>query len=513
MTLPELSVWAKVNLERDVSLQFGAQACPSKEQEAASGSSKAAGHVAKFVCAVTHPKPLPGQLAVFQRLAPSKFVMIKLDSIEVTNIKQLEITVEHRLHSLQIHHLKLGAWVWHFRNEWERNQFVRHLAKLYFESTGHALKIGGVKKTDLHAEDFANRLFEGAHLRREQALARKQRRQLEKDALREEADLSGDEEEAGLDSQPTRSKSTRKLPIENVSGTKSGSALPSTKSSAAPIAMLRSTSVNSENSRVGSSSNSKSFRNGKQSMSANYDGRDYPDTGPEILVGRDVEPTLGMHVRLSRGGITSTESRGIAGNHLGGITGNHGGITSVPTDVMMISQAGTGAVTAMIIGPRGVDAIEVEWYKSAGQRVNVSLRGNELACENYQVALVPQTAFRDSRVHASAGEIIVGLDIYPFCGMRVRLRRQALEQNPSLLGDAKGKKGTIVWVSPDDKDGDGVAADVVKVQWDASGKCCEHSTGYKGNFNLRYAPDDLGSASKSLEQAGPAEALPTSAQE
>lgn len=445
VTLPELSVWAKMNLERDMALEYGAHACPSKEQEAASGGTKSSGDTMHFVCAVTVPRPIHGKLIVVHRVAPSKFIVSKLDSIEILNIKHLEMTVEHRLHSVQVHHQKLGAWVWHFRNEWERNHVVRHIAKLYFEASSRALKISGVKKSDLHGDGFAQRFFEGASLRKEQALFLKEHRRMRRDAAREEPELS-DDDATHLQSVGPLHQESRHAKIFSQSMETPGMSM-----------------------SVGGS------MDGSQSMAAR--GLEQVWGADEVLVGRDVAPMLGMHVRIS-----------------------HYGQVHAPANVIIVGRGGSGAVSTLIVGGGGVSIVEVEWYGMAGRRTQVSLQGDEEQDgDHYMLAQVQPMGCRVRSTPGSALELVVGLDVYPFSGMRVRLRRQSLEESPSLMRDAKGKPGTVIEALSGGQGQDAVPGGWVKVKWDV-GNHGQYYTGYQGRFDLRFLSDDVGDVRSEIRE-------------
>jgi hypothetical protein len=188
-----------------------------------------------------------------------------------------------------------------------------------------------------------------------------------------------------------------------------------------------------------------------------------------VLVGRDVAPALGMHVRIS-----------------------HYGQVHAPANVIIEGRGASGAVSALIVGHGGVSDVEVEWYSAAGRRTNVSLQGDRAQDgEHYMLAQVPPIGCRSRNVQGSALEWVVGLDVYPFSGMRVRLRRQSLEENPALMGDAKGKPGTVVQAMPGGQGRNAVPGGWVKVKWDV-GNLGQYYTGYQDRFDLRFLPDDVG---------------------
>eukprot|EP00961_Rhodomonas_salina_P186202 2513911-Rhodomonas_salina.1 len=60
-------------------------------------------------------------------------------------------------------------------------------------------------------------------------------------------------------------------------------------------------------------------------------------------------------------------------------------------------------------------------------------------------------------------EVIVNQGVKATVGLKVVLRRAAVEEEPGLEADTGGGTGTIVWVDPDDLDGDGQAGDIVQV--------------------------------------------------
>mmetsp|Transcript_44817 Transcript_44817/g.109358 ORF Transcript_44817/g.109358 Transcript_44817/m.109358 type:complete len:491 (+) Transcript_44817:95-1567(+) len=197
-------------------------------------------------------------------------------------------------------------------------------------------------------------------------------------------------------------------------------------------------------------------------------------------VGRDAEAKLGMHVRCSK---------------VAAIEHPH---------VYNESKGGTGVVTMMRVGPLGVEACEVEWY-SSGRRMHVPLKADTNVAKGYNLEIVDNKGYRVRRTEAPAGDEVVGMDVYPYIGMRVRLRRQALEEMPSLMADSKGMPGTITWISLKDDDGDGVIGDSCKVLWE-TGKEGVYYTGFEGKFFLRHSPDAI-SRAPSVEPPPPA-ALP-----
>jgi len=79
---------------------------------------------------------------------------------------------------------------------------------------------------------------------------------------------------------------------------------------------------------------------------------------------------------------------------------------------------------------------------------------------------------------------VVGLDIEPLEGQRVVFMAQAMKDNPDLWEDSKGGPGTILWVDPEDADGDGVTGDICEVEWDLTNERADYRTGYEGSFRL-----------------------------
>jgi hypothetical protein len=101
-------------------------------------------------------------------------------------------------------------------------------------------------------------------------------------------------------------------------------------------------------------------------------------------------------------------------------------------------------------------------------------------------------------IGAEDDEEVVGLDVEPLEGQRVVLMAQAIRDNPSLWEDSKGGPGTILWVDPEDADGDGITGDICEVEWDLTNLRADYRTGFEGTFRL--ALFDPGKVKKQREQ-------------
>lgn len=104
----------------------------------------------------------------------------------------------------------------------------------------------------------------------------------------------------------------------------------------------------------------------------------------------------------------------------------------------------------------------------------------------YRLCLDPDEVDVNTRIRIGAeiDEKVVGLDVEPLEGQRVVFMTQAIRDNPSLYDDSKGGPGTIIWVDPEDADGDGVTGDICEVQWDLTGTRGDYRTGFEGAFRL-----------------------------
>eukprot|EP00960_Hanusia_phi_P068256 766797-Hanusia_phi.AAC.8 len=79
---------------------------------------------------------------------------------------------------------------------------------------------------------------------------------------------------------------------------------------------------------------------------------------------------------------------------------------------------------------------------------------------------------------------LVGLDVRPEVGMRVKIATSALAEYPELAKESGGGLGTITWVDPEDADGDGETGDICEVEWDKTGAKGDYRTGFEGDFRL-----------------------------
>lgn len=114
----------------------------------------------------------------------------------------------------------------------------------------------------------------------------------------------------------------------------------------------------------------------------------------------------------------------------------------------------------------------------------------------------PAAAVRGGDIVHDGNEQVVGVDIVPVLGMRVMLRKAALEEFTELIEDSGGGAGTITWVDPEDMDGDGVTGDICEVQWDKTGTKADYRTGYEGQFRLATVQDWRGRGIKTGDSAG-----------
>ena len=104
----------------------------------------------------------------------------------------------------------------------------------------------------------------------------------------------------------------------------------------------------------------------------------------------------------------------------------------------------------------------------------------------YRLCLDPNEEDVNQRINIGAldDEQVVGLDVEPLEGQRVVLMAAALRENPALVEDSKGGPGTILWVDPEDADGDGITGDICEVQWDLTNVRADYRTGFEGAFRL-----------------------------
>lgn len=104
----------------------------------------------------------------------------------------------------------------------------------------------------------------------------------------------------------------------------------------------------------------------------------------------------------------------------------------------------------------------------------------------YRLCLDPDEDDINTRINIGAedDEQVVGLDVEPLEGQRVVLMAQSIRDNPSLWEDSKGGPGTILWVDPEDADGDGITGDICEVEWDLTGLRADYRTGFEGAFRL-----------------------------
>ena len=103
----------------------------------------------------------------------------------------------------------------------------------------------------------------------------------------------------------------------------------------------------------------------------------------------------------------------------------------------------------------------------------------------YRLCLDPDEDEVNQRINIGAldDEQIIGLDVEPLEGQRVVLMAASLK-DPELFADSKGGPGVILWVDPEDADGDGITGDICEVQWDMTGIRADYRTGYEGCFRL-----------------------------
>lgn len=104
----------------------------------------------------------------------------------------------------------------------------------------------------------------------------------------------------------------------------------------------------------------------------------------------------------------------------------------------------------------------------------------------FRLTLDPEEDDINQRLNIGAeeDEDVVGLDVEPLEGQRVVLMAQAIRDNPSLWEDSKGGPGTILWVDPEDADGDGITGDICEVEWDLTNLRADYRTGFEGAFRL-----------------------------
>ena len=153
------------------------------------------------------------------------------------------------------------------------------------------------------------------------------------------------------------------------------------------------------------------------------------------------------------------------------------------------SGGGFGTVTAM--AGDEVGTCKVKWDNGQTAGYKVGQEGEHVlavACDaTGHGRKDPSFTSQDT---AECQELVVGIDEAPKEGMRVVLRKAALDQFHELLDDCgwlpdgRAAPGTITWVDPDDADGDGVPGDIVEVLWDVTGTKEDYRTGFEGCYRL-----------------------------
>jgi hypothetical protein len=186
-----------------------------------------------------------------------------------------------------------------------------------------------------------------------------------------------------------------------------------------------------------------------------------PDSDEEDVVGYHCEPLVGHRVIL----------RDIVHKRFPELVKETDNATGTITWVDPTDADGDG-----ITG----DISEVKWDNGYVGDYRTGFEGT------YRLQLDPDEWETNERLNigAEADEEVVGLDVEPLEGQRVVLMKQALRDNPSLWQDSKGGPGTILWVDPEDADGDGITGDICEVKWDLTDVRADYRTGFEGAFRL-----------------------------
>ena len=191
------------------------------------------------------------------------------------------------------------------------------------------------------------------------------------------------------------------------------------------------------------------------------DAESEPDSDEEDVVGYHCEPLVGHRVIL----------REVAAKKFPDLAKETENSTGTITWVDPTDADGDG-----ITG----DICEVHWDNGYIADYRTGFEGT------FRLQLDPEEFDVNQRLNIGAeeDEEIVGLDIEPLEGQRVVLMTAAIRENPSLKLDSEGGPGTILWVDPEDADGDGITGDICEVQWDLTGTRADYRTGFEGAFRL-----------------------------
>jgi len=185
------------------------------------------------------------------------------------------------------------------------------------------------------------------------------------------------------------------------------------------------------------------------------------DSDEEDVVGYHVEPRVGHRVIL----------RETCKKKFPELVKENGNTTGTITWVDPTDADGDG-VTG--------DISEVKWDNEYIGDYRTGFEGT------FRLMLDPDEEDINQRLNIGAedDEEIIGLDVEPLEGQRVVLMAQAIRDNPSLWEDSKGGPGTILWVDPEDADGDGITGDICEVEWDLTNLRADYRTGFEGAFRL-----------------------------